>query len=92
MNTLVIYDISDDEIREKVAQICMDYGLVRIQKSAFLGRINSQRRKSLIKALERKIKPDTDNIQVFIICDADIRFRIIIGESSYEEKKDTLFL
>ncbi len=37
MYTLVIYDITDDETRIKAAEACREVGLVRIQKSAFLG-------------------------------------------------------
>ncbi|MEM2883233.1 MAG: CRISPR-associated endonuclease Cas2 [Nitrososphaerales archaeon] len=48
MFTLVIYDISDDELRMKVAQACKRFGLVRVQKSAFSGRIRSSLRKELI--------------------------------------------
>jgi hypothetical protein len=32
---LVVYDISNDAIRGKVADDCLDYGLSRIQPSAF---------------------------------------------------------
>jgi|Deesub1362A_J573_1020465.scaffolds.fasta_scaffold00335_39 CRISPR-associated protein Cas2 len=92
MNTLVIYDISDDDLRSRVAQTCMDYGLVRIQKSAFIGRIDSQKRKGLVRILERLIKSQNDNIQIFVICDADIRLRKILGFSMYGDKEgDTVF-
>jgi len=50
MYTLVIYDITDDALRLKVAEVCKGFGLVRIQKSAFLGKIDSQRRKSQAQA------------------------------------------
>jgi len=36
MNCIVIYDIVDDGLRSKVADTCLDYGLARIQYSAFL--------------------------------------------------------
>ncbi len=37
MRCLVVYDIPDDRLRTKVADLCLDYGLDRIQYSAFLG-------------------------------------------------------
>ena len=37
MRYLLIYDISHDGVRTKVADACLDYGLERIQYSAFLG-------------------------------------------------------
>jgi CRISPR-associated protein Cas2 len=92
MHTLVIYDISDDDLRSRIAQLCMDYGLVRIQKSAFLGRIDSQRRKSLIRAFERRLESESDNIQIFVICDADLRLRKIIGDiGAGKESRETVF-
>ena len=35
--TILIYDIPDDRLRSKVADACLEYGLDRIQYSAFLG-------------------------------------------------------
>ena len=46
MNTLVIYDITEDKIRNKVAEVCKDYGLTRIQWSAFLGELSNNHRES----------------------------------------------
>lgn len=48
MMTLVIYDISDDSVRLRIANLCKSFGLNRIQRSAFLGDIPSSRRKELI--------------------------------------------
>ena len=47
MHTYVIYDIVNDRIRKKIADACLDYGLKRIQYSAFLGDINTTRRRAL---------------------------------------------
>ena len=47
MHTYVIYDIVDDRIRKKIADVCLDYGLKRIQYSAFLGDINTTRRRAM---------------------------------------------
>lgn len=37
MRFLVLYDIPDDRARSHVADACLDYGLERIQYSAFAG-------------------------------------------------------
>lgn len=95
MHTLVIYDITDDDIRLAVAKACKEAGLARIQKSAFLGVLNSQARKNLRRRLERILGKNKGNIQIFIICDADIRFREIIGEvlvGDEDEDEDLLIL
>jgi hypothetical protein len=43
MLTWVIYDISNDKARPKIADRCLDYGLYRVQKSVFLGNLDSNR-------------------------------------------------
>ena len=55
MRTYVIYDIVKDRIRKKIADICLDYGLERIQYSAFLGNINTTRRRALEEKLAAQL-------------------------------------
>jgi len=92
MHTLVIYDITDDRIRENVATICKEIGLTRIQKSAFLGRLNSQQRKNLRRRLKKVLGKNRGNIQIFPICDADMKLREIIGELIEYDEEDIMIL
>lgn len=92
MHTLVIYDITDDKIRLAVAQACKEVGLVRIQKSAFIGEINAQTRKHLKKKLTRILGKSKGNIQIFQICDADLKLREIIGEPYVEEEEEIIII
>jgi CRISPR-associated protein Cas2 len=75
MISLVIYDIPDDRLRAKVADICLDYGLDRIQYSAFLGEMDHNRREELLQKVKRKIGKKEANVQLFPICDKDLRLR-----------------
>lgn len=86
MRTLVIYDITDDRVRFSVAEVCKDFGLSRIQRSAFLGWLPSGRRKELVEKLRRTLGESAGNIQVFVVCDADIALRVIIGKEYFEEE------
>jgi len=36
---ILVYDIPDDGKRTKIADVCLDYGLDRIQYSAFVGKL-----------------------------------------------------
>lgn len=92
MYTLVIYDITDDEVRMKIAEACKEVGLVRIQKSAFLGIIDSQKRKNLEIRLRRVLGQSKGNIQIFTICEADISSRRIIGEVGEYEEEGVVFM
>ena len=47
MRLLIIYDISDDRVRTRVADACLDYGLERIQYSAFAGALKRAHQREL---------------------------------------------
>lgn len=88
MKTLVIYDISDDDVRFRISEVCKNFGLCRIQKSAFLGDLPSSRRKELVIALERELGNNKGNIQIFVICRADLSLRVVVGEPTVEEVEE----
>ena len=75
----VIYDISDNGIRSRVAKICKNYGLFRVQKSAFLGDLNRNESDSL--ALECEVLIDeSDSVYVFPMCEDCFEKIELIGE------------
>ena len=90
MMSLIIYDIPSDKLRSKAADICRDYGLDRIQFSAFLGEINHNRREELLQKIKREIGKKQANVQLFPICDKDVRLRqvVVVNESSTGNKPD----
>jgi CRISPR-associated protein Cas2 len=83
---LIIYDISDDRLRLKVAEILKNYGLKRIQKSAFIGYLTRSRLSSLVVDV-RAIVVD-DNLKIFPLCDIDYRGMISIGKEYIEEQRE----
>lgn len=78
MHLLVIYDISEDKIRNRVAEVCKDYGLARIQWSAFSGKLNSNRREELHMKLTKTIKDNDGIIQLYPICSKDLNLMLEI--------------
>ena len=72
MLTLALYDITDDRLRRRVERTCQDGGLHRIQKSAFRGRISTERRTKLVENLKAVIEDEEDcDVQVYAISDDD---------------------
>jgi len=71
MQCLVVYDIPDDRIRTRVADVCLDYGLDRIQYSAFLGDLARTHQEELMKKLGKQLGKHEGNIQLFPICEKD---------------------
>ncbi len=93
---LVIYDITDDTLRQKVADLLHSYGLSRIQKSAFFGYLINARVKDLTTRLKKLIRNQRANVQVYILCSQCLSRRIIIGVPTVDkneyEKATTLVL
>lgn len=73
MHVLVIYDIQDDRIRLKVASACKDYGLLRVQYSAFKGELSTNRFQELHFRLRTILGVDVGNIQIYPLCDKDAK-------------------
>jgi len=73
--TLVIYDIPDDRLRNKIAEVCKDYGLERIQYSAFYGDLSHNLRSELARRLSAELGGEKGNIQIYPICDKDLRLK-----------------
>lgn len=65
MRYLLIYDISHDGVRTKVADVCLDYGLVRVQYSAFLGELNKVHQRELWLQIERRIGKHAASVQLY---------------------------
>ena len=83
MKCLLVYDIPNDRIRTKIATICLDYGLARIQYSAFLGELSHNRQEEVMQKLKRKLGKQEGNIQLFPICERDLRLRREIRVQGY---------
>ena len=84
---LVIYDISDDELRQKIADVLHSFGLGRIQKSAFFGYLINARVKDLVAKIKRLIKGKRANVQFYIICKQCLTRRIVIGVPTVDENE-----
>jgi len=79
MLILVIYDISEDEARKRVADLLLQYGLKRIQYSAFIGKLPSYLLKDLVAKLRKIMSTAHGNIQIFRITWRQYASRIEIG-------------
>jgi len=69
--TYVVYDIGDDRVRGRVASACKDYGLERIQYSAFRGSLDTSRRNELATRLADTLGQEIGRILVLPVCERD---------------------
>ena len=70
---VLIYDIENDRLRTKVSEICLDYGLERIQFSAFFGKLNRNRRQELALKLAREVENESARIRIVPVCEEDLK-------------------
>jgi CRISPR-associated protein Cas2 len=73
VSLVLIYDIEEDRLRTRVSEICLDYGLERIQFSAFFGKLNRNRRQELGLRLAREVGTESARIRMVPVCEADLK-------------------
>lgn len=86
-NLLLLYDISNDNKRGKIADACLDYGLDRIQYSAFQGWLPPTLREELFLKAQNILGKLSGNIQLFPICADDWKKRLVIEQEDTEAEK-----
>jgi len=71
MICLLIYDISNDRVRGKIADACLDYGLDRVQYSAFQGDISRNYQEELFEKVTTLLGSLPGKVQLIAICETD---------------------
>jgi CRISPR-associated protein Cas2 len=79
--TWVMYDIVADRPRGKAAVACLQSGLVRVQKSVFLGTLADNARDELVVRIEALIDLDRDSVYVFPMCRPDFAKVALLGQA-----------
>ena len=72
MHVLVVYDITSDRLRAKIADICLDYGLERVQYSVFCGDLSTNRQGELMQKVRRKLGKSPGSVLLYPICERDL--------------------
>jgi CRISPR-associated protein Cas2 len=67
---LLLYDIPDDRARQKVADACLDYGLLRLQFSAFAGELSKTHQRALYLEVRRRLGRKAGNVQLIALTEA----------------------
>ena len=78
MQTLVVYDIPNDRARTKIADACLDYGLDRIQYSAFVGPLLPTHQEELMLKIKHVLGKRPGNVQLFPLCEEDWHKRQVL--------------
>lgn len=83
--TLVIYDIENDRVRTRISEACKDYGLRRVQKSAFRGDLNTNRREMLYQRLQQTLGRRAGSVHLYVLCDRDAKEVLTIEQEARDE-------
>lgn len=81
MITWVLYDIQNDRARNRVAKICKQAGLYRVQYSCFLGTLDEQELDTLELQIEPEINPDADKVYIFPMSRAELKTTVLLGQA-----------
>jgi CRISPR-associated protein Cas2 len=73
VSLVLIYDIENDRLRTRIADACLDYGLERIQFSAFFGKLNRNRRQELALRLQGELGDESGRIRIIPVCEQDLK-------------------
>lgn len=90
----VIYDITENNNRNRVSNECKNSGLFRVQKSAFIGDINKNKAETLSLKLSGLCKKEMAGDCIFIIpaCEECFNNRIVIGKFNEERIRKRNFV
>nr|QBM01403.1 CRISPR-associated endoribonuclease Cas2 [uncultured archaeon] len=88
----LIYDISENKIRNKIASKCKNYGLFRAQKSSFIGGLSKNRSEMLIMEIKDLKLGENDCIFMIPACKSCFSEREVIGKLDEDRLKDKGFI
>ena len=88
VSLVVIYDVENDRLRTRVSEICLDYGLERIQFSAFFGKLNRNRRQELALRMQSEIEDEPARVRMIPVCEEDLKDMWVLDQ--YRRNADEL--
>jgi CRISPR-associated protein Cas2 len=77
----VMYDIENDKARTKVAKICKQAGLYRVQFSVFLGTLDKSRKDTLQLQIEELIDEESDSVYIFPMSKNELQETVLLGQA-----------
>jgi CRISPR-associated protein Cas2 len=81
MITWVLYDIENDKARTKIAKICRQAGLYRVQLSCFLGTLDKSQLDTFQLQIDALINQDVDKVYIFPMNKSELQQSILLGQA-----------
>jgi len=77
----VLYDIKKDRSRTKVAKLCKQAGLYRVQFSVFLGTLDTHQKDTLRLQIETYIDEAVDSVYIFPMNKTELQQTELLGQA-----------
>jgi CRISPR-associated protein Cas2 len=87
---LLLYDVEENKLRNKIIEQCMNYGLVRIQYSAFMGKINRNHRQELCLKIQELVADQIARVHVFPIQEDAVRDIWVLDQMTKRDDNERL--
>ncbi|MCX8159142.1 MAG: CRISPR-associated endonuclease Cas2 [Candidatus Pacearchaeota archaeon] len=88
----VIYDIKSDKVRSKISSKCKNYGLIRVQKSSFIGGLTRNRMEMLFIEIKDLNLDKGDCVFIIPTCKQCFETKNILGDLDEEGIKQKDFV
>ena len=77
----VMYDIKKDRARTKVAKVCQQAGLYRVQFSVFLGTLEKNVFDSIQLQISDLIDEEQDSVYIFPMSKDELQQTVLLGQA-----------
>lgn len=77
----VMYDIKKDRSRTKIAKLCKQAGLYRVQFSVFLGTLDAHQKDTLRLQIEDLINEEVDSVYIFPMNKSELQQTELLGQA-----------
>jgi len=77
----VMYDIKKDKVRTKIAKLCKQSGIYRVQYSVFLGTLEESEKDTLRLRIEELINEETDSVYIFPMNKNELNKTVLLGQA-----------
>lgn len=77
----ILYDVENDKSRNKIAKICKQKGLYRVQLSVFLGTLEKSEVDELTLMIVPLINESIDKVYIFTMSQKDLKNCQMLGQA-----------
>jgi len=77
----VLYDIKKDKPRNRIAKLCQQSGLYRVQKSVFLGSLEDNEKDTLELAVNELLDKESDSVYIFPMSKNELKRTALLGQA-----------